>query len=1023
MRAVFTITAAGLMLVFATLFCTDRTRADVGDTVSGEARQAFNAKDYAKALEKGEEALELARKSGNRQAIADSLSFLGGVYRDLAQNEMALAYFQDALAIDEEIRNRQAAAAALTEIGMVYAGIGRYEMVLGYFEKALAIDREIGDKNGVAADLAEIGIVRWGLGRNEEALSYFEEALAIDKELGNRRAMGTVLSEIGKVNLDMGRYERALSNFEESLEIQKEIGNRPAVGADLREIGTVYSRLGRYEQALSYLEEAVVTCQEVENRQASATVLREIGNVYRSLGQLEKALGYFEEALAIDKQIGDLQAVAVELREIGAVDSNQGRHEKALGNFEQALTIDKQIGNRQSAGEDLGEIGMVYWDLGRYEKALDYLQEELEILKEVGDRNRVGLELAAIGSLLSELGRYEKAYEVLEESLRFSTEIETPEILWRALYMIGKVSAELGKDSEAVSRYLKAIDTIETLRAGLSEKETKIIYMSGKIFVYDELIELYQKMHGQEPSKGYDRKALEIFERKQGRVFLEEMGKSGARHFSGLPAAVKDTETDLENRIEQARADIAAERSKDANQRDTVRFTALEAALQQIRADYRRLQEEIGAKYPDYYALKYPEPAGLKDIQDKVLSPHEFLLIYAVMKESSCVWVIGKERFASYPLAMGESELGQKVNSWRKNTESIMRTLTASRGSAENTEEMIETGMQTVSLEGQKLYELLIPKEVRETLSGVETLYIVPSGPLYGLPFEALVSRMDGKNPRYLVEDYPVAYLSSASLLKTLREAQARKTTKPRFPLLAFANPAYHKSQSQTPGATRGRSEVTGLRARAYLDLMGGVFLELPETEEEAREIKDVLLAPDSSTPLMLGQDASRSNVLEMSEEQKLTDYRYVVFSCHGVVPDVTNRVSQPALVLSQPDPHGGDGFLTMADTFGLRLNADLVTLSACNTGRGMDIRGEGVMGLTRAFMYAGTSAISVTLWSVESISAKMLTTGLYKNLRAGKGRAEALREIKLCMIHGKEDEMFRYPFFWAPLVLFGDSR
>ena len=329
--------------------------------------------------------------------------------------------------------------------------------------------------------------------------------------------------------------------------------------------------------------------------------------------------------------------------------------------------------------------------------------------------------------------------------------------------------------------------------------------------------------------------------------------------------------------------------------------------------------------------------------------------------------------------------------------------------------------MKAVNRDGRELYELLIPKDVREALAGAKTLYIVPSGPLYALPFEALVSRMDGENPRYLVEDYPIAYLSSASLLKTLREAQARKTTKARFPLLAFANPVYGRSEA--PGATRGESEVAGLRARAYLDLMGGTFLELPETEDEAREIKDVLLASDSSMPLQLRQDASRSNVLKLNEAQKLADYRYVVFSCHGVVPDVTNRVSQPALVLSQPDPAGGAGFLTMADTFGLRLNADMVTLSACNTGRGIEVRGEGVMGLTRAFMYAGTPAISVTLWSVESISEKTLSTGLYENLKAGRGRAEALRDIKLRMIQGEEDETYRYPFFWAPLVLFGDGR
>jgi len=399
----------------------------------------------------------------------------------------------------------------------------------------------------------------------------------------------------------------------------------------------------------------------------------------------------------------------------------------------------------------------------------------------------------------------------------------------------------------------------------------------------------------------------------------------------------------------------------------------------------------------------------------------EALLVYETMKDGSCVWVIGKKNFGLFSIDAGEKELGQRVDSFRKGTQSILRTLTTSRSQQSQTEEKIEADMKTVGLEARRLYDLLMPKDAREAISGVKTLYVIPSGPLYGLPFEALVSGFEQETPRYFVEDYAVVYLSSASLLKTIRDSQARKKTKAKYPLLAFANPVYGKRRTQ--GLTRGKPSITDLRERAYLDIMGGSFLELPETEDEAKEIKTVLMASDETEPLQLREDASRSNVLKLNEARKLADYRYIVFSCHGVAPDITNRVSQPALVLSQPDPAGGDGFLTMADTFGLRLNADLVTLSACNTGMGIEIRGEGVIGLTRAFMYAGTPAISVTLWSVESISAKLLSTGLYENLKAGKGPAEALRETKLRMIRGEEGKMYSYPFFWAPVVVFGDGR
>ncbi len=145
------------------------------------------------------------------------------------------------------------------------------------------------------------------------------------------------------------------------------------------------------------------------------------------------------------------------------------------------------------------------------------------------------------------------------------------------------------------------------MRAGLSEKETKIIFMSGKIFVYDELIELYQKMHAEDPSKGYDKKALEIFERKQGRVFLEEMGKSGARDFAGLPGAVKDSETDLENRMEKARATLRRHARRARTSRTRRVFKPWKLILQQLRADYHTLQEEIRTKPP---GLLCPEASG-----------------------------------------------------------------------------------------------------------------------------------------------------------------------------------------------------------------------------------------------------------------------------------------------------------------------------------------------------------------------------------------------------------------------------
>jgi CHAT domain-containing protein len=405
--------------------------------------------------------------------------------------------------------------------------------------------------------------------------------------------------------------------------------------------------------------------------------------------------------------------------------------------------------------------------------------------------------------------------------------------------------------------------------------------------------------------------------------------------------------------------------------------------------------------------LKYPQPVKLEELQTKVLKPGEILLVYGVMPNTTCLWIIGPDNFHLVTLAIGEQDLGRKVAAYRR---LVLRTRDKTGGKI-----FPKASPEERDRLRQEMSGLLLPAPVRTALTSGLSLYIVPTGPLYSLPFEALETQAPGQPFRYLVEDYAVAYLSSASLLKTLRETQARKQAQPPYPLLAFANPRYETDSSNRTDA----QSVRGLQTQAYQNFLGGRFRELPETEDEARAIKELLRAPDQSNPLILREAASRTTLLRLNQAARLPDYRYLVFACHGVLPGEVDRVLQPALVLAFPEK---EGVLTMGDVFGLRLNADLVSLSACNTGRGSEVKGEGVVGLTRAFMYAGSPAVSVTLWSVESFSAKELNVGMYRYLGRRLGRAAALRQIKLALLRGEKGNKYRHPYYWAPLVVFGEG-
>lgn len=823
-----------------------------------------------------------------------------------------------------------------------------------------------------------------------------------------------------------GHYPEAAVKLEKGLELAKKSENKMDImdlnkrlrAAFLGNLGWVYSAMGQYDRALEHYQQSLAIFREAKRRRFEASALSSLGGLYKDLGQYDRALEYYQQALAINREAKDCFLEGSLLSSLGWLYYRMGQHDRAREYYQQALAVHRafciqpfnrpfELRHRGGEAGDLNDLGCIHMDLGQYDQAREYCQQALAINRKIKNRSGEGVNLNNLGIIYRHLGQYDLARKALEEGMKIAHETGSPENLWRAQAILGDVEVKLGDPGQAIQYYRQSLDTIEGLRAGLADKENRTTFMQNKFHVYDGLIELLRSLHEKDPAKGYDRDSLEIFERKQGRLFLEEIGRSGARNFAGLPEEVKSRETELEDRRNNVQIALEKERSKP--QPDRPRLQTLESGLEQARTALEALQAELRTNYPDYYALKYPQPATSAELQTKVLKPGEILMAYGVMQDKTCLWVIGKGIFMLQTLSVGEEDLGRKVAAYRR---LVLKTGDEEGGGVRPR----DTTKEARGKLRQELHNLLIPGQVRAALAPGSRLYIVPTGPLYALPFEALETQAPGQPPHYLVEDHAIAYLSSASLLKTLREARARKQAQPPYPLLAFANPRYGK----VSGAQEEDKSVRGLQTRAYLEIMRGSFAELPETEDEARAIKELLKAPEQSKPLIVKEAASRSTLLSLNQAARLPAYRYLVFACHGILPGEVDLVKQPALVLAYPEK---EGYLTMGDVFGLKLNAELVSLSACNTGRGSQVKGEGVMGLTRAFMYAGTPAVSVTLWSVESQSAKELNVGMYRYLSQDRGRAEALREIKLALLRGEKGDEYRDPFFWAPLVVFGDGE
>ncbi len=275
-----------------------------------------------------------------------------------------------------------------------------------------------------------------------------------------------------------------------------------------------------YPTALKKWEQGLNLARQAKHQQAIGVFLGNIGLVYDNLGSYPKALEYFQQALAILKEIGDKRGEGADLSNIGNVHQNLGSYPKALEYYQQALKIKKEIGDKRGEGADLTNIGVVYDNLGTYPIALDYYQKALKIRKEIGDKRGEGADLSNIGVVYDNLGQYQTALESFQESI-FILETIGADSLWQAQRGLASTEAKLNQSEPAIQHYEQALDNLEKLRAGITEKEHKLSFMRDKLFVYDALIVLLQSLHPNHPKKGYDRKAIEIFERKQGRVFLE----------------------------------------------------------------------------------------------------------------------------------------------------------------------------------------------------------------------------------------------------------------------------------------------------------------------------------------------------------------------------------------------------------------------------------------------------------------------------------------------------------------------
>jgi len=810
------------------------------------------------------------------------------------------------------------------------------------------------------------------------------------------------------------KNEKAIQILQQTLDPYMNIGDERGEAEVLGGFGAVYFDHD-YQKSLLYYQEAFKKREKVDDRQLIGNTLNSFGSVYFNyFKDFPQAIFWFNKAETIRKEIGDLAGwrtthtyKALAYLSFGDVLTEEGKYTEALGKLDTALQLNSEIEKRSNAGEVLSHIGFVYSRLGNYSAAIEKLTEAGKIMKEENDSLGMAGVYNNFGVAFQGAGRIEKALDYYNNSLNIFQRNEKPDMALPIIDNLGTIFSDRKEYAKAevylknglqLSRELNEKDQEVNLLLNLANDQTMLGSLDSARSNYEsaytiarssdspELIwKIFAGMAETYKIRGdYDRvvqlndSGLKIIESMRNTIQTNELK---ATYLASVRFAFEDIINTLEMFHEK----------DSAKGYDKLAFGYAEQSKSRVLLDL--LAESIAkagnthdqSKNTRHNLFRSTQLISLDEAESLCPDKNTIILEYSVGDSSSCLWVITRSAHQLFKLP-GRKALQEQIESFRF---SLLNP--------------DQSNYDFFTKGGYSLYqELLQPAEPYFTKKC--KLIIIPDAILNYLPFEVLLTdnkgigtKMSYGNLPYLVKKYPVSYTQSATVLKSL--LAERKNDKEIYPgdkkLIAFGDPVYENE-----------NDSSRVSAKAYKRL-----------EYSGKEIENIAsYFKKGNAEIYLRNDATEENV---KREGELKKFNYIHFATHGIIDE--SKPDFSSLVLTRNNNSEEDGFLRASEIFNLNLNADLVVLSACQTGLGKLIRGEGMVGLTRAFMYAGTPTVLVSLWSVSDVSTATLMGEFYRNLVKEKlSKTDALRKAQLSLLG---NEKFAHPFYWAPFVLVGDWK
>jgi CHAT domain-containing protein/Tfp pilus assembly protein PilF len=888
--------------------------------------------DYAKALSLLDSALEMKRELHDRAEEGKTLSHLGLVYWEQGEYSKAIEAFNQSIAIAREVQDTKLEAASLNNLSLVYDEQGAYRRSLDQYQRALALHRSVNYEPGVSDTLGNIGGVYLLLGRYSEAERYYREALEISRRLELKPSEAQDLGNIAQCLLGQGKIQESLQTYDQAIALAKNAGLAKEEADWYRGKASALWRIGKFDEALRHYQFSGETYSKAGLKRERVENLGDVGNAHLELGDRKGAEKSFQEAIAISRGIGHQRGMVVNRLALAETRRLSGEFLEAQKDTEAALAQARKIDDSTEIVKGLLLLGRILQDRREIRTALQKTVEARELANQSELRLLEGEALDQIGEL--ELGLHQpiSALTHLETAREIATQSGAADLLWKAEFHRGQALERLSRNEEALQAYRAAVDSIESVRAKISQQSFRTGYFQDKQRVYVALVQLLLRM-------GKTGEAFDCSER---------LREYSYQNLSNRPFAIEYTPglSEARSRVVHVQEMLNSENDRPVAQQ---RAEALQVWSEELRDAQRSY--ELSLQDSD---TRLPKMARANATELARILPHEAILLeYVVADDQLVIFAVTASELRAITVPVRARDLRSKIE--------LFRDLVA------------EPGEDRWRKPAQSLYSLLIsPIERKKLFKGVHSLVIIPHGILNYLPFAALPENANG-HTAFLIEKYEITELPSASLL--------------------------------TMPAT-GRTGAPE-RVVSFAPSRSGLKFAIPE----AQNIAGIFGANGAA---VTGHNATKGQFKDTAPQ-----YDIVHVATHGFFNKINPMLSGLQL---EPDA-SSDGRLEVHEILKMRFNAQLVTLSACDTALGSSNfaeipAGDEFVGLNRAFLESGSDAVIASIWKVGDRSTLVMMGDVYRRIRR-EGGAKALADAQRAMIRSP---YYASPYYWAPFVFMGRS-